>query len=240
MFGNFKRTKDIKAVTTFVKELHPMFQFRQIQEDHKNPKRTDAICLEGMKRIDDLQNVFSIRVDLADPDCLARLKEAYSLDGVFAYQELLDLVAFLSSEWQRAIKTWPEIRLNISLATNDWSTERLSFGPVLKATYQLYVEVTSPNCLIERFRATITRNRSKYTYVADVTASWRATTPVTFDGLKQLLTEYIDSRKSRYDSAYGESLNLASKLQRVPTDKLADMLIMNGRVYSALYRRFGL
>ena len=241
MFGNFKRAKDIKGVNEFVKTLHPMFQFRQLQEDrygHRSKRLIDCICPEGMKRIDDMQNLFSIRVDLSDPDCLARLKDAYSYDGVFVYQELLDIISFLSSEWQRTIRTWSEFKLNISFSSNDWEAQRLTHVPPPRATYQLYVEVSSPTCLFERFRATITRDRANYEYLADITTSWRAETPVTVDGMKNLLTHFIDTRKPKYDAIYNDALGLASKLQSVPVSKLADTLVLNGRVYSALLRRF--
>lgn len=240
MFGKFKRTKEIQAATEFVKTLDPALQFRLLTENRRAGDQVfGAICPDGFKRVDDLQNVFSIRIDLADPDCLEKVKQTFSVGGVFIYKELLDLFGFLAGEWKRALKTWPEFKLKMWFASNSWQSERLLQSPIpVSSTYQLYIAVSSPTCLTDRVRATITRSGATYRYSADITHSWQAITPTTLAGLKQLVARYVDSRKHVYDQVYDDSLELAKKIQRVPPEKLAELLVINGRAYSALRRRF--
>jgi len=101
MFGNFKRDSLLVALNSVIKEnIHPGLQVIS----KFSSRLSYNVCLEGLKRVDDLKDFFCLPIDPSSPDIITDFKAKYFVDGKFMFADLADAVAGISRIWKSELK----------------------------------------------------------------------------------------------------------------------------------------
>jgi hypothetical protein len=250
MFGNFKRDALLRALNKYIKGIHPQLQVMQLTErmvrTGEDGKAQYVVCLEGIKKKDDLMAFFMLPIDPASPTIIEDIQAQFYKDDVFIFRDLAEAIQDISTQWKSHLKAKPG--MTFRLTTTGFMCEPYVPASFRKGWYNkdkvtLCISVASPAGVVhDHFWLSTAAPGKDGLKVQSWCGNW---TPPTDQKQNQdvaehgqLFAQFVESAERSKANRLAQCEKLVESLKKADDTTLAQYLLMNASTFRALNRRF--
>jgi hypothetical protein len=251
MFGNFKRDALLRALNKYIKGIHPQLQAMQLSEKvmrtGEGSKAQYVVCLEGIKKKDDLTAFFMLPIDPASPTIIEDIQAQFYKDDLFMFRDLAEAIHDISTQWKSHLKT--KSGMTFRMTTTGFMCEPYVPYGFRKGWYNkdkvtMCISVASPAGVVnDHFWLTVTvPDQDRNLKVQSWCGSWTPPIDIKQDqGVAEhgrLFARFIKSAEESKANRLIQCEDLVQVLKKADEATLAQYLLMNASTFRALRRRF--
>ena len=262
MFGNFKRDVLLRALNKYIKGIHPQLQVMQIGErcvvNGDTNKTEYVVCLEGIKKKNDLMAFFMLPIDPASPTIIDEIQAQFYKDDVFLFRDLADAVQVVSNLWKTHLKS--KTGMTLRLTTTGCMAEPFIPAGYRKAWHSrgqvtMCVSVANPAGIVDdHFWLMITvPDQNREFKLQSWRGGWAPPSSVPPSGSKhvqdsclhgkaaehgRLFAQFIESAEESKTNRLVHCGELARVLKTYDETAMAQYFLMNPSIYRSLRKRF--
>jgi hypothetical protein len=206
-----------------------------------------VVCLEGIKKKDDLMAFFMLPIDPASPTIIEDIQAQFYKDDVFIFRDLAEAIQDISTQWKTHLKA--KTGMTFRMTTTGFMCEPYVPAGFRKGWYNkdkvtMCISVASPAGVVnDHFWMSVTVPGEDRDFRVQ---SWRGSWTPPID-MKQdqsvtehgrLFAQFINSADETRAYRLTQCESLVQSLKKADETSLAQYLLMNASTYRALRKRF--